>query len=69
MRQYDDVMDLARAITSGEVDPTTLTGFICKRELFIRAGTPEDVFSQYYGSRNACEDVCRLLGIEDVVDV
>jgi hypothetical protein len=66
---YETLKELLDAISNGVIDPATLTGFICKGELFVRAGTPKDVFSAYYGSAGACEDVCAALGIKDIEHV
>lgn len=66
---FDDVVDLWNAIADEQIRPEELTGFICKSELFIRMGKPEDVFTAYYGTTRACEDICALLGIEDIQHV
>ena len=66
---YETVAELKTAIEQGIVDVRMLTGFVCKGELFIRAGKPVDLFVNYYGSSQACRDVCTLLGITDIEDV
>lgn len=66
---YETIVDLQAAIKQGVVDVSTLTGFVCKGELFIRAGEPVDLFTSHYGSGKACKDVCALLGITDIEDV
>lgn len=63
---YETIKDLNDAIDRGEIDPTQLAGFICKGELFVRAGTPVDIFVCYYGSVVACADICALLSITDI---
>jgi hypothetical protein len=66
---YETIAELKAAIDQGRVSVDSLTGFVCKGELFIRAGEPVDLFVGYYGSGAACRDVCSLLGITDIEDV
>lgn len=66
---YQTVTELKAAIDQGTVDVNTLTGFVCKGELFVRAGEPVDLFTGYYGSGQVCRDICALLGITDIEDV
>jgi hypothetical protein len=66
---YETIDELKAAIDQGAVAVNSLTGFVCKGELFIRAGEPVDLFIGYYGSSKACRDMCALLGIADIEDV
>jgi hypothetical protein len=64
--RYTEIKDLANAIKNGDIKAEDLTGFICKGELFIRAGTPDDLYTAYYGSDLACESICDLLKIDSI---
>lgn len=61
---YQSVSELKEAIQQGTIKATDITGFDCKHELFVNNQTGDTVFSAYYGTYNACDDVCTLLGIE-----
>lgn len=63
--KYQDVTELARAIENLEEDPDTITTYNCKKELFIKDGNGKDLFVAYYGTDNACDDVCALLGLPE----
>lgn len=62
---YKDIVDLADAIDSGELDIDSITAFNCKYELLINTRDGKTVFSAYYGTNNACNDISALLGLDE----
>lgn len=67
--EYKSVVELQKAIQSGEVDINKIAAFNCKRELFIHDENGKRVFSAYYGTNNGCNDVCALLGLPEPEEV
>lgn len=63
--KYQDVTELANAINNLEVDPDKIHTFNCKKELFIKGENGEELFTAYYGTNNACDDICALLGLPE----
>jgi len=63
--EYKDVLSVKEAIETGELNTDTVGVFVCKGELFINDERGKSLFSAYYGTINACEDVCALLGLDE----
>lgn len=62
---FKTIKDLQKYLR--KVDKEKVTGFNCKYELFIHEETDEGyrvLWNAYYGTNNACEDICSLLGIK-----
>jgi hypothetical protein len=66
---YKTILEFQAALQSGEIDKAEITAYECKRELFIRGKNGEDLFSAYYGTHNACYDICMLLDLGEPEEV
>jgi hypothetical protein len=73
--RYETVLELREAILRGDVDPAKCWTFNNKNELYVHGPADEQspdyarLFTEYYGTNNACSDICALLGLPDPEDV
>lgn len=63
--KYKTVLEVAEAIYKGDVNTGVVGTFDNKGELFINDHDGKTLFSSYYGTHNACVDVCLLLGLPE----
>jgi hypothetical protein len=66
--RYKTVIELRDAIQRGDVDLPKVSTLNNKNELYVHGPAENDepytrLFTEYYGTVNACEDVCLLLGL------
>jgi len=65
---YKNIAELKAALDNQVYDLYKVAGFSNTGELFIMLINPDtdrdlQLFNAYYGSHNACADICKLLGI------
>jgi hypothetical protein len=63
MSVYQDIGEFAEALDNGYIDEDALNTYCCKGSLYVKDASGDTLFERDYGSQEACDDVCQLLGL------
>jgi hypothetical protein len=66
MPKFDDISELKEAIDEGSVEPSWLSAVDNVGELYIHDQDGTLLFHGEYFNSSACDDICYLLGIENL---
>lgn len=64
--KYNDIRDLKIDISIGQVDASEISAYDNSGELYLYDEHSSLIYHGEYFSHQACQDICKLLGIEEL---